>query len=77
MVRLLLLLIALLLISLLSLAAVWLLGELFAGLGGLLIALSRLLARLLRFVLVGGVLSGAAYILLSAWRRPSAERLRQ
>ena len=69
--RLLLLLAALLLTALLALSAVWLLGELFAGLGALLVASSRLLAGLLRFGLIAGVLSAAAYIVLSAWRRPA------
>ncbi|WP_420595777.1 hypothetical protein [Deinococcus sp.] len=73
MVRLLLAGIGLILVALLSLAALWLLGELFAGVGQTLVGFSALLARLLRFVVVAGGLGGAVYILTSAWSRPGRQ----
>ena len=73
MIRLLLAGLGLILVALLSLAALWLLGELFTGVGQTLVALSALLTRLLRFVVVAGGLGGAVYILTSAWSRPGRQ----
>lgn len=70
MIRLLLAVVGLVLILLLGLAALWLLGEFFAGLGGFLVVTASLLGGVLRFVLIAGVLSILAYVLSSAWKRP-------
>lgn len=70
MIRLLLALLGLILAALLSLTALWLLGEALSGLGQVLSAAASLLLGVLRFALTAGILSGLAYVLASAWARP-------
>ncbi|AZI42131.1 hypothetical protein EHF33_04705 [Deinococcus psychrotolerans] len=70
MIRLLLAVLGLVLAALLSLTALWLLGELVSGLGQVLTTTASLLLGVLRFALTAGVLGGLAYILTSAWGRP-------
>lgn len=53
----------------LALAAVWLLGQLFIGLGALLAGVAGVLAGALRFLLVAGFCAGLAYFLASVYRR--------
>lgn len=70
MTRLLLALLAVVFAALLSLVALWLLGELVLGLGQVLTTTAALLLGVLRFALTAGLLGGLAYILTSAWARP-------
>ncbi|GAA5512139.1 hypothetical protein Dcar01_00853 [Deinococcus carri] len=56
------------LLALTALALVWLAGQLLVGLGAFVVGLAAVLARLLRFLLLAGVLGGLAYFIASAWR---------
>ncbi len=71
MIRLLLALFGLALVALLGLASLWLLGQLLSGFGRFLVGAAAILGGALRFALVAGVLSGLAYVLGSAWAKPS------
>ena len=70
MVRFLVALLGVVLLALLALAGVWLLGQLFTGLGALVIGTAGVLGRLAWFLLVAGVLCSVVYFVTSSWRRP-------
>ena len=59
-----------LLLAVLALAAFWLLGQLIVGVGAFLVGAVGVLAGLLKFLLVAGVLCGLVYFVTSSWRRP-------
>ena len=56
------------LLAVTALGALWLLGQLLAGLGAFLAGTAGVLLRLLWFLAVAGVLGGVAFFLASAWR---------
>ncbi len=70
MVRFLVALLGVVLLALLALAGVWLLGQLFTGLGAFVIGTAGVLGRLAWFLLVAGVLCSVVYFVTSSWRRP-------
>ncbi|WP_188963846.1 hypothetical protein [Deinococcus aquiradiocola] len=70
MTRLLVALLGVVLLAILALAAVWLLGQVLGGLGAFVVAAASVLAGLLKFLLLAGVLCGAVYFVTSSWRRP-------
>ncbi|WP_424951946.1 hypothetical protein [Deinococcus sp.] len=70
MIRLLVALVGVLLLALLALASVWLIGQLLSGLGAFVVAAAGVLAGLLKFLLLAGVLCGVVYFVTSSWRRP-------
>lgn len=56
------------LLAVTALGALWLLGQLLAGLGAFIAGTAGVLLRLLWFLAVAGVLGGVAFFLASAWR---------
>jgi hypothetical protein len=56
------------LLAVTALGALWLLGQLLAGLGAFIAGTAGVLLRLLWFLAVAGVLGGVAFFLSSAWR---------
>lgn len=56
------------LLAITALGALWLLGQLLAGLGAFLAGTAGVLLRLLWFLAVAGLLGGVAFFLASAWR---------
>lgn len=66
--RLIALLLGVLLLALLTLTGVWLAGQLLSGLGAFVVAAAGVLAGLLRFLLLAGVLCGVVYFVTSSWR---------
>jgi hypothetical protein len=63
--------IGVLLLAVLGLAAFWLLGQLIVGVGAFMVGMAGVLAGLLKFLLLSGVLCGLVYFVTSSWRRPS------
>ena len=70
MARLVVALLGVVLLALLALAGVWLLGQLFIGLGAFVVGAAGVLGRLIWFLLVAGVLCSVVYFVTSSWRRP-------
>ena len=70
MTRLLVALLGVLLLALLGLAGLWMLGQLLSGVGAFVVGAARVLAGLMRFLLLAGVLCGVVYFVTSSWRRP-------
>ncbi|UBV43844.1 hypothetical protein LAJ19_06415 [Deinococcus taeanensis] len=68
MTRLLLALAGVVLLAVTALGAVWLLGQLLTGLGVFIVGAAGVLGRLLWFLMLTGLLSGAVYFVASAWR---------
>lgn len=68
MTRVLLLVTGLLLLAVTALAALWLGGQLLAGLGAVLTGAAGTLLRLLWFLTLAGLIGGLAYFVGSAWR---------
>jgi|GEM_PF-2825425 len=62
--------IGVLLLAFLALAGVWMLGQLLSGLGAFVVGVAGILAGLLKFLLLAGVLCGVVYFVTSSWRRP-------
>lgn len=66
------------LLAVTALGALWLLGQLLAGLGAFIAGTAGVLLRLLWFLAVAGLLGGVAFFLSSAWRPagrgPGAQR---
>lgn len=56
------------LLAVTALGALWLLGQLLAGLGAFIAGTAGVLLRLLWFLAVAGLLGGVAFFLASAWR---------
>lgn len=56
------------LLAVTALGALWLLGQLLAGLGAFIAGTAGVLLRLLWFLAVAGVLGGVAFFLAGAWR---------
>ena len=72
MARLVVALLGVVLLALLARAGVWLLGQLFIGIGALVVGTAGVLGRLIWFLLVAGVLCSMVYFVTSSWRRPGA-----
>ena len=72
MARLVVALLGVVLLALLALAGVWLLGQLFIGIGALVVGTAGVLGRLIWFLLVAGVLCSVVYFVTSSWRKPGA-----
>ena len=72
MTRLLVLLLGVVLLAILTLTGVWLAGQLLSAVGTFVVAAAGVLAGLLRFLLLAGVLCGLVYFVTSSWRRPRA-----
>ena len=68
MTRLLLALAGVVLLAVTALGLLWLAGQLLVGAGLIATGVAGVLLRLLWFLSVAGVLSGAVYIVASAWR---------
>ncbi|WP_229752868.1 hypothetical protein [Deinococcus aerophilus] len=68
MARLILAILGVVLLAVVSLALVWLLGQVLVGLGVFVVGLAAVLSRLLWFLIVAGALAGLVYFLASAWR---------
>ena len=62
--------IGVLLLAVLGLAAFWLLGQLIVGVGAFLVGTAGVLAGLIKFLLLAGILCGLVYFVTSSWRRP-------
>ncbi|MFC5847841.1 hypothetical protein [Deinococcus petrolearius] len=56
------------LLAVTALGALWLLGQLLAGLGAFIAGTAGVLLRLLWFLAVAGLLGGVAFFLAGAWR---------
>ena len=68
MTRLFVLLLSVVLLAVLTLTGVWLAGQLLSALGTFVVAAAGVLAGLLRFLLLAGVLCGLVYFVTSSWR---------
>ncbi|GBF04873.1 hypothetical protein DAERI_030039 [Deinococcus aerius] len=74
MTRLLIALAGVVLLAVTALALVWLAGQLLVGLGAFVVGMAGVLARLLRFLVVAGLLGGLTYFIASAWRPARGSR---